>query len=165
MSGVLAISTRYDRTQQESEAPIVTGYPPPAQVLGTLLNSVFLDLIDQDVLRLERLNSLLEKLPPEQRQGLRPIRILTLRPSQDLARMAAGHELDLPWAFRFMTRGLGTRETRSPDILAMLMFNPKYLQEVMALGERDAEAHAHELERFIEDAADEDERLLRAGSA
>ncbi|HEU5209273.1 MAG TPA: patatin-like phospholipase family protein [Longimicrobiales bacterium] len=148
---VLAISTRYDRAQQEVDAPVVTGYPPPAQVLGLLLNSVFLDLIDQDVMRLERLNSLLVKLPPEERNGLRPIRILTIRPSQDLARMAAGHELDLPWAFRFMTRGLGTRETRSPDILAMLMFNPLYLQEVMELGERDAEANAHELERFIED--------------
>lgn len=161
---VLAVSTRYNRSQQESESPMVTGYPPPAQVIGTLLNSVFLDLIDQDVLRLERLNSLLEKLPPEQRMGLRPIRILTLRPSQDLARMAAGHELDLPRAFRFMTRGLGTRETRSPDILAMLMFNPKYLQEVMALGEHDAEVHAQELERFVEDAPEEDERPLRAGS-
>jgi len=151
---VLAISTRYDRQTQEWEAPEVSGYPPPAQVLGLLLNSVFLDLIDQDVLRLERLNSLLVKLPPEERGGLRPIRILTIRPSQDLARMAAGHELDLPRAFRFMTRGLGTRETRSPDILAMLMFNPKYLQAVMDLGERDAEASARELERFIEDEAE-----------
>ncbi len=151
---VLAISTRYDRQQPERDVPEVAGYPPPAQVLGLLLNSVFLDLIDQDVLRLERLNSLLVKLPPEERGGLRPIRILTIRPSQDLAKMAAGHELDLPWAFRFMTRGLGTRETRSPDILAMLMFNPKYLQEVMDLGERDAEANAHELERFIEDGTE-----------
>ncbi|NLG61812.1 MAG: patatin [Candidatus Cloacimonetes bacterium] len=151
---VLAISTRYDRGRPELDAPRVADYPPPAQVLGLLLNSVFLDLIDQDVMRLERLNSLLVKLPPEERNGLRPIRLLTIRPSQDLARMAAGHELDLPWAFRFMTRGLGTRETRSPDILAMLMFNPLYLQEVMELGEHDAEANAHELERFIEEEND-----------
>lgn len=147
---VLAISTRYDRTQRESDAPNVLGYPPPAQVLGLLLNSVFLDLIDQDVLRLERLNSLLEKLPPEERNGLRPIRILTIRPSRDLAVMAADYELNLPWAFRFMTRGLGTQETRAPDVLAMLMFNPAYLQAVMDMGERDAEARAHELEAFLE---------------
>ncbi len=147
---ILAISTRYDRTQVESDAPNVVGYPPPAQVLGMLLNSVFLDLIDQDVLRLERLNSLLDKLPPDERNGLRPIRILTIRPSRDLAVMAADYELNLPWAFRFMTRGLGTQETRAPDVLAMLMFNPAYLQAVMAMGEHDAEARAHELEAFIE---------------
>ncbi|MGH7443389.1 MAG: patatin-like phospholipase family protein, partial [Longimicrobiales bacterium] len=116
-----------------------------------LLNSVFLDLIDQDVLRLERLNDLLEQLPPEKRNGLRPIRILTMRPSQDIAKLAADYELDLPWAFRFMTRGLGTQETRSPDVLAMLMFNPPYLKAVMAMGERDAEARADELVRFVEE--------------
>ncbi len=155
---VLAISTRHDRDFTESNAPEVLGYPPPAQVLGMLLNSVFLDLIDQDVLRLERLNSLLEKLPEGERNGLRPIRILTMRPSQDLAKLAANYELDLPWAFRFLTRGLGTQQTRSPDVLAMLMFNPNYLQAVMAMGERDAEARAHELERFVEDEQRDEER-------
>lgn len=147
---VLAISTRHDRSQKESDAPKVIGYPPPAQVLGMLLNSVFLDLIDQDVLRLERLNALLEHVPAENRGGLRPIRILTMRPSQDIAKLAADYEIDLPWAFRFMTRGLGTQETRSPDVLAMLMFNPPYLQAVMEMGERDAEARADELVRFVE---------------
>ena len=148
---VLAISTRYDRSTAESQVPNVPGYPPPAQVLGVLLNSVFLDLVDQDVLRLERLNLLLEKLPPEDRNGLQPIRIMKIRPSQDLATMAADYEIALPRTFRFLTRGLGTRETRSPDVLAMLMFNPQYLQSVMALGEHDAELNAKELEAFVED--------------
>lgn len=148
---LLAVSTRYDRSSAEAQQPNVPGYPPPAQVLGVLLNSIFLDLVDQDVLRLERLNDLLEKLPPDQRNGLRPIRIMKIRPSQDLAIMAAGHEIELPRTFRFLTRGLGTRETRAPDVLAMLMFNPQYLQSVMALGERDAESRAKELEAFVED--------------
>ena len=56
---ILAISTRYDRDQQEADRPDVLGYPPPAQVMGSIMNSVFLDLIDQDALRLERLNRLL----------------------------------------------------------------------------------------------------------
>ena len=43
---VLAISTRYSRTAAEAQLPDVTGYPPPAQVLGVLMNSVFLDLLD-----------------------------------------------------------------------------------------------------------------------
>ena len=37
-------------------------------------NSVFLDVVDQDVLRLERMNDLLERLPAEDRNGLRPSR-------------------------------------------------------------------------------------------
>ena len=34
---VLAISTRYDRSQAEADRPAVTGYPPPAQIAGVLM--------------------------------------------------------------------------------------------------------------------------------
>ena len=146
---VLAISTRYDRTQAESDTPSIIGYPPPAQVLGLLMNAVFLDLVDQDVVRLQRLNDLLEPLPPEKRGGLRPIGILVIRPSRDLGKLAAEFEPQLPRAFRFMTRGLGTRETRSPDILSMLMFQHDYLTHLMEIGEADADARADDIEAFL----------------
>jgi NTE family protein len=148
---ILAISTRYDRSVEEARALEVGGYPPPAQVLGLLLNAVFLDVVEQDALRLERLNDLLDKLPAEEREGMRPVRLLSVRPSVDLGRLAAQFEPDLPRAFRFMTRGLGTREQRSPDMLAMLMFQPDYLGRLIDIGERDAEAMASDLEAFLED--------------
>jgi NTE family protein len=146
---LLAVSTRHDRSQGESEQPAITGYPPPAQVLGVLLNAVFLDLVDQDAMRLDRLNRLLEGLPASKRMGLKHIRLVVLRPSTDLGRLAAQFEPQLPRAFRFMTRGLGTRETRSPDLLSMLMFQPDYLNRVMEIGELDAERRAAELEAFF----------------
>ena len=86
---ILAISTRYDRTRQEADRPLIRGYPPPAQIAGTLLNAIFLDAVDQDALRLERINRLLRKLPPAEWDGLRPIQLLVLRPSVDLGRLAA----------------------------------------------------------------------------
>jgi NTE family protein len=150
---LLAISTRYDRTQAEAERAGISGYPPPAQVLGLLLNAVFLDLIDQDTVRLERLNTLLDKLPPEEREGMRHVRILKVRPSQDLGALAAKFEPQLPRAFRFMTRGLGTQEQRSPDVLAMLMFQPDFLGELIDMGERDAERMSEAMEAFFEDRA------------
>jgi NTE family protein len=148
---LLAISTRYDRTAAESERVEVTGYPPPAQVIGLLLNAVFLDLVDQDAARLERLNAVIEKLPPEDREGMRPVRFLKVRPSQDLGLLAAEFEPRLPAAFRFMTRGLGTREQRSPDVLSMLMFQPDYLGHLIDMGQRDAESMDDELQAFFED--------------
>jgi NTE family protein len=151
---ILAISTRYDRTRAEAESAEITGYPPPAQVLGVLLNAVFLDLVDQDAVRLERLNTLLDKLPNEEREGMRPVRFLNVRPSGDLGMLAAKFEPQLPRAFRFMTRGLGTKEQRSPDVLAMLMFQPDYIGELIDMGERDAEAMAGQLEAFFEDRAE-----------
>ena len=41
--------------------------------------------------------------------------------------------------FRFFTRGLGTRDTKSPDILSMLMFQREYVHRLIEIGERDAE--------------------------
>ena len=146
---ILAISTRYDRTAAEARVPEVTGYPPPAQVLGVLLNSVFLDLLDQDALRLERLNHLIDQVPPNGRDGLRRVRLLILRPSMDLGRLANRFEPRLPRTFRFLTRGLGTRQTTSPDLLSLVLFQPDYLQQLLDLGETDAEARADEIDEFI----------------
>ncbi|MEX1184472.1 MAG: patatin-like phospholipase family protein [Gemmatimonadota bacterium] len=160
---ILAISTRYDRTVAESSVPEVSGYPPPAQVLGLLLNAVFLDLVDQDATRLERMNQLIELLPPEKRKGMRTVRFLNVRPSQDLGHLAAEFEPQLPWAFRFMTRGLGTREQRSPDVLSMLMFQPDYLGRLIDMGERDAERMAGQLEAFFEDRSESAQERLQQG--
>lgn len=134
---LLAISTRYERDLAEASEPVVLGYPPPAQIVGTLLNAVFLDSLDQDALRLERINRLLAGNP----QGkLNPIELLILRPSVDLGRLAAEYEAKLPKAFRFVTRGLGTRRTSSPDFLSLLMFQEDYLRRLIEIGEADAHA-------------------------
>jgi NTE family protein len=146
---IMAISTRYDRSIREAEQPVVRGYPPPVQVLGVMMNSVFLDLLDQDAWRLERMNRVLLKIREEEREGLRPIKLLVLRPSVDLGQLANQFEPQLPRAFRFLTRNLGSRQTQSPDSLSLLMFQPDFLQRLIAIGEQDAEARADEIEEFI----------------
>ena len=72
-----------------------------------------------------------------------------LRPSVDLAALAAEHEPRLPRALRFLTRGLGTRETASPEILSLLMFQPDYLSRLIEMGDRDAEARLPEIARLV----------------
>jgi NTE family protein len=114
-----------------------------------LLNAVFLDLLDTDALRLEQLNALLERLPANAREGLRHIDMLILRPSMDLGRLANEFEADLPRTFRFLVRGLGSRETRSNDLLSLLMFQPDYIARLIELGEADARARAADIERFL----------------
>jgi NTE family protein len=150
---VLAVSTRYQKTMAEADRPQIDGYPPPAQILGHLLNSIFLDVIDEDVRRMQRLNELIAALPPEKRQDLRHVDLLVVRPSQDLGRLAAEYEPRLPRAFRFLTRGLGTQETSSPDFLSILMFQADYLTRLVEIGEADAEARRDELLAFVDAAA------------
>jgi NTE family protein len=146
---IIAVSTRYAASQAEEEEEDIQGYPPPAQVMGILLNSIFLDLLDHDAVRLRRLNQLIEELPNDKRQDLREVKLLTLRPSADLGKMAGQFESQLPRAFRFLTRGLGTKETRSPDFLSLILFQPDYLRALIEMGEKDAEARVGEIEAFL----------------
>lgn len=154
-SKILTVSTRYDRTRGEASRPDIAGYPPPAQVIGLLLDAIFLELVDQDVARMERMNEVLRRIPAERREGMRIVEVLVMRPSKDLARIAAEYEPRLPRGFRLLTRGLGTRETRSPDVLSMIMFQDDYAKRLMALGESDAERRADEIDRFINGDAGE----------
>ncbi len=149
-SRMLAISPQYPPSAEEASRHQIIGYPPPAQILSHMLNAIFLDAMDEDVRRLISLNPLLEKLPLEERGGLRPVDILVMRPSQDLGKLAASYEPRLPKAFRYLTRSLGTRETTSPDFLSYLMFQPDYLQRLIGLGEADAEARLPELQALLE---------------
>jgi NTE family protein len=119
--------------------------------MGVLMNSIFLDLLDQDAFRLERLNRLLSRVPPDEREGLRHVKLLVLRPSVDLGKLANQYEPQLPRAFRFMTRGLGTRDTSSPDALSLILFQPDYLSRLIEIGEADAEARADEIAEFLQE--------------
>jgi NTE family protein len=150
---IIAVATRYERTAEEASVAEVVGYPPPAQILGVLYNAIFLDLIDQDVIRLARMNKILREVPEQKRDGLRIVDILVVRPSRDLGRIAKEYEPRLPRAFRFLTRGTGTRETRSPDFLSLLMFQDDYIGRLIELGESDAAARSDEIAAFLGEPA------------
>jgi len=147
---IVAISTRYGKSREEADRPAMAGYPPPAQVAGVLLNAIFLDLLDSDALHLQQINRLVSQLPEERRDGLRHLDLLVLRPSQDLGQLANTFEPELPAAFRFLTRGLGTRETHANDLLSLVMFQSDYLRRLIEMGEADAGARADEIRRFLD---------------
>ena len=148
---ILAISTRHrSGSRAAANTPMIDGYPPPAQIAGSLINALFLDLIDADALRLERINELLARIPEDRRDGLRPVELMLVRPSQDLGVLANDYEPRLPRGFRFLTRGLGTQQTRSNDFLSLVMFQTDYLKELIELGRADAESRLDELLAFTD---------------
>jgi len=143
---ILAISTRYRRTREEADSPSFAGPPSPAHILGVLYNAIFIDMLEQDAIQLERVNDLLEAT---EHPVLRQVELLVLRPSRDLGRLAGELEPQLPKTFRFLTRRLGTQRTRSQDFLSTVMFQPDYLHRLLELGERDALARMDEIEAFV----------------
>ena len=146
---ILAVSTRYAPSRAEADRPMISKYPAPAHIAGSLFNAIFLDQFDGDALQLNRINTLIADRPDAERDGLRHVDLLVMRPSEDLGRLANAYEAELPRAFRFMTRGLGTREARSNDMLSLVMFQADYVKRLMAMGEADAIARLAEIKQFL----------------
>ena len=147
---ILAISNRCRSSMEEADRPIIRHYPPPAQIAGQMIQSMFLDDLDRDAFNLERLNGLLSTLPETERQGLRPVDLVVIRPSRDLGRLAGEFEPQLPWLFRHLTRSLGSRETASPDLLSLLMFQEDYIDRLMEIGAQDAETEGDRVAALLE---------------
>ena len=131
-------------------------YPSTARILGLMLNSIFLDQLDADAERLERVNQLLQRVDPKQRWRVpqREVELLVLRPSRDIGRMAALYERKLPKALRYLIRGLGTRRNSGSDLLSYLLFVPEFLSDLIQLGERDAELNRVRIGRFVDGCTD-----------
>jgi NTE family protein len=147
---IIAVSTQYGGHHHAgalSQEP--REYPAPATIIGLLLDSVFLDMLDYDALNIQRVNALLEAHPNPGGTGFHPVKLLVIRPSQDLGVIANEFEAELPKTFRFVTRGLGTREARRADMLATLMFQPGYIRRMIAIGEEDGEKRRAEVAAFL----------------
>jgi NTE family protein len=122
---------------------------PPSQIAGTLLNAVFLETIEADVERLEMVNRLLERMPPSERGGLRPIPTLVLRPSRDLGHLAADQYRRFPRFLRYLLSGIGAHADSGSDLLSYLAFEPVYVGRLLDLGYEDTRARRDEIEAFF----------------
>ena len=150
---IFTISTRSRPPGLVPQRADSVGYPPPARILGLLLNSVFLDTLDWDTAHLERTNELVARLgPANTRNGPRHIDLFVLRPSEDIGQLAGEFERTLPSGLRRVVRGLSGRRSKTADFLSYLMFEPEYLSRLIALGERDAEANWGAIAAFLSGA-------------
>lgn len=150
---ILAMSTGYQRTPAEASTPMVSGYPPAAQIIGQLVNAIFLDVIDEDVRRMQRMNDMLQQIPSEGRDGFKLIDLFVLRPSRDLGKLAGEYLRFLPRSMRLFMRALGSHKTDSSDFVSLLMFEPTYTRILLEIGEEDVDSRIDELRAFLgEDA-------------
>lgn len=146
---IFAVSLRRQTLAREMTA-VVHGYPPPAQVAGILLNSIFLDSFDDDAQQLERVNSLVRAgAPTNNATPLRQIKLLMMTPSRDLGRLATEYQNRFPAGLRWLLRGIGADEIRSADLVSYLLFDQTYTQTLLELGYEDAKRRSAEIEEFF----------------
>ncbi|HEX4575006.1 MAG TPA: patatin-like phospholipase family protein [Gemmatimonadales bacterium] len=160
--GARAILVVTQRSEAErTAAPAGRDYPTAAEVIGLLLHAIFLDALEADVERLERVNRLLARLAsgaasattpaPE---GLRPVSLLLLRPSRNLGSLVAGSGARLPPLMRWVVRAMGGQRESAVDFLSYLLFEPAYSSALIELGYADAQAQWGAIERFLATTAD-----------
>jgi len=125
----------------------------PSEIAGTLLNAVFLESIEADVERLERLNQLVALVQPQDRERvphhLRFIPTLVLRPSRDLGALAGDQYKRFPRFLRYLLSGIGANGNNASDLLSYLGFEPVYVGRLVELGYEDTLARRHEVELFL----------------
>jgi len=128
-------------------------YPSLAQIAGHALNSIFLDSLEADIERLQRINRTIRLISPEERSKhdmqLREVDVLVIFPSEEIDRMAARHTRELPRSIRFLLRGLGATRTGGATLTSYLLFEPAYCRALIDLGYKDTMARREEILRFI----------------
>ena len=144
---LLVVSTHCTGRHVESQLP--TEPPSPATVLAEMYNSMFLDQLDQDVHQMERTNTLLKHIDEEHRGGLREIGLLVIRPSEDLGALAFDLRNRIPSTLRYLLNRFGSGQSESDDFVSTLLFHHDYVQRLIEIGERDADAQAEEIDRFL----------------
>ena len=143
------------RPKWDAVAPLpgTMRYPSAAQVMGMLFHAVFLDSLDSDAERLERINAILRAIPAGMPTSgdLRPIKLLLLRPSLDLGALARPHWRRLPRIMRSMVQSIGGQREGASDFVSYLLFDPAYTGPLMELGYDDANDQWEKIEEFLGD--------------
>lgn len=146
---ILVVSTVRGPVPQPEPAPPTSAYPSLARIVGVTLNSLLYGHMESDVAQMQRFTELARACPAARASGLRPVDVCVLRPSLDLGEIAAELEHELPRALRYLTRGLGTKERNSADLLSALLFEARYTQRLIECGRRDVEQRLPELLAFL----------------
>ena len=145
--------------------------PTISQVLGQMLNGVFLDSIDADLETLHRVNALLSDRSNRQLSrpgisGMRLIDSLIISPSQSLSDIARDYVDELPSATRrFLNLTRSIRDQGSGGALSYILFEPGYCQHLLRLGYQDALAQRDRITAFFDAGEDQPSQQSQHWSA
>jgi NTE family protein len=149
---IVAIGVRCeDREHQKETAD--PRQPSLAQVLGILLNAIFVDHLVSDVEHLERLNRLLAAgLVKDRTNGperMRALSTLLITPSVNLSEVAEQHQRSMPALIQYFVNSLGRNADSCADLMSYLLFTSGYERALVDIGYSDASRRIDEIEEFL----------------
>jgi len=147
---ILVIGTR----DEKPDVPLAetAQYPSAGEIGGYLLDTIFMDTLNADLARLNRINETLKLVPQEARKKTRLIEIesMVIKPTQDLRRITQAHVHEIPRSVQILLRTTGGwgRDWR---LASYLLFSSAYCSELIDLGYADGMNAELELRSFLED--------------
>lgn len=145
---ILVIGTRDEKPDSPPESP--TEYPSAGEIGGYLMDTIFMDTLNADLARLNRINKTLELVPEEKRQqtGLKNIESLVIKPSRDLRHVTRAHVHEIPRSVQVLLRTLGGwgKDWR---MASYLLFESAYCSELIELGYTDGMNAGQEIISFL----------------
>jgi NTE family protein len=126
-------------------------YPGMGQIAGYILDTLFLNSLNADIERLQRINQTLELVPAAAREriALRSIETFIISPSQDIGAIAEPHMDLMPSAVQYLLRVIGARRGGGKQLLSYLLFHGTYCGELMDLGFNDTMNSKDKLREFL----------------
>ena len=128
-------------------------YPPLAQIAGHVMSSIFLDSLDVDLERLQRINNTVRMIPRETLEKnnmlLRPVEAMVISPSQEINKIAEQYAHTLPRTVRFLFRAIGAMGRDGSTLLSYVLFEEPFCRALIELGHQDTMQRKDEILRFI----------------
>jgi NTE family protein len=128
-------------------------YPTIGQITGYMLDTLFMDRLDSDIERLNRINLTINETPEKRVElediTLRPIEFLTISPSKDVREIAQRHARDFPRSVRLLLKGLGALSQEGRPLVSYLLFESGFCRELMELGYQDGLASQAEIRELL----------------
>lgn len=137
---------KLERVKSESD-------PSLAQIAGHALNSIFLDSLEVDLERMQRINRTIEIIPGEVLEQthypLHRVDFRLLSPSEELEGIASGHAHELPRTIRTLLYFVGGLRRSGSNLLSYVLFEKSYCRALIQLGYKDTMARKDDLLAFL----------------
>lgn len=151
---VLVIGT--GRGDESFDRAKMDNYPSLAKIAGHAMDSIFLDSLEVDIERLNRINKTLALVSEELRQhiSLQHIEVLQISPSQSIEKIAGRYARQLPFSIRFLLGSVGAMRRNASNLVSYLLFEKDYCRALIDLGYQDAMNRKEEIMAFLGISAD-----------
>jgi len=150
---ILVIGNRYENREDKPVREITEGPPSIAQIAGHVLSSIFLDALETDLERLQRINKTISLIPThileEGGIKLKQVDTLCISPSEDIDMIARKHVNHLPRTIRILLKGIGAYRKEGASLISYLLFEKPYCCDLIELGYKDAMNQKSEIQQLL----------------